>query len=334
MTLWLVRAGRFGEAEQDALDKGLVTIGWNKLPDLSGCKSRDELINLYKKTYPDAKKMTTANEAGQVWAFKEKIKKGDTVALPLKHQSAISIGEVIGDYEYHLDFGDLIHHIRRVKWLKTIARSEFDQDLLYSLGAFMTVCQIKRNDAEERIMALVRGTKLPKNEEELEESEVKIDIEQASRDEISKHIIQKFNGHDLARLVNALLQTQGYTTSQSSPGPDGGVDILAGAGQHGFDEPKICVQVKSGSSPVDAPTLRHLQGTMSNFGASQGLMVSWGGFTNKAIEEARRNFFKIRLWDEGKLLDEVLEHFDRLPDTIKAELPLKRIWTLVREEEE
>ena len=34
---------------------------------------------------------------------------------------------------------------------RPIPRSRFDQDLLFSFGAAMTVCQIKRNNAEERI---------------------------------------------------------------------------------------------------------------------------------------------------------------------------------------
>jgi restriction system protein len=330
MVLWMVRAGRHGEEEQQALEKGLVTIGWNEFPDLSKVKSRSELAVLYAKLHPNTKKMALANEVGQIWRFLDNIKIDDLVALPLKHQSAIAIGKVESNYEYRKDLGEDIHHIRRVKWIKTIPRSEFDQDLLYSFGAFMTVCQIERNNAEARVSALLKGRPLPEEEEELEAG--KLDIEQASRDQILKHISQKFKGHDLARLVEAVLQAQGYITTRSAPGPDGGVDILAGAGQLGFENPRICIQVKSSSSPVDAPTLRNLQGTMQNFNADQGLLISWGGFTSKAIEESRRTFFSVRLWDSGKLLDEILEHFEKLPDSLKTELPLKRIWTLVIEE--
>jgi len=326
----MVRAGSHGEEEQQALEKGLVTIGWEGFPNLSNVKSREELQDLYKKIHPDAKKKTVANEVGQIWRFLDNIKVGDLVALPLKLQSAIAIGKIESKYEYREDLGEDIHHTRRVKWLKTIPRISFDQDLLYSFGAFMTVCQIERNDAENRVIALLQGKALPKNEEEIEAG--KIDIELASRDQILKFIGQKFKGHDLARLAEAILQAQGYITIRSPAGPDGGVDILAGAGQLGFENPRICVQVKSQSSSIDAPTLRSLQGTMQNFNADQGLLISWGGFTSKAIEESRRSFFKVRLWDSGELLDELLSHFEKLPDSLKAELPLKRIWTLVQEE--
>ena len=57
-----------------------------------------------------------------------------------------------------------------------------------------------------------------------------IDIEQYSRDEIVKFIGRKFKGHDLARLVEAVLSAQGYVTLKSDPGPDGGVD---GSGSDG-----------------------------------------------------------------------------------------------------
>ncbi|WP_346864991.1 hypothetical protein [Methanocalculus sp. MSAO_Arc2] len=35
MTLWLVRAGRYGEREQLALEKKIAVIGWDDVPDLS-----------------------------------------------------------------------------------------------------------------------------------------------------------------------------------------------------------------------------------------------------------------------------------------------------------
>jgi restriction system protein len=72
------------------------------------------------------------------------------VALPLKSQSAIALGRIEEDYNYK-ELAPTIRHTRPVKWLKTIPRSQFDQDLLFSLGALMTVCQIKRYDAENRI---------------------------------------------------------------------------------------------------------------------------------------------------------------------------------------
>ena len=64
--------------------------------------------------------------------------------------------------------------------------------------------------------------------------------------QIREHVERNFHGHALSDLVAAVLEAEGYKVSVSSPGPDGGVDILAGKGPMGFDSPRICVQVKSG----------------------------------------------------------------------------------------
>jgi restriction system protein len=70
---------------------------------------------------------------------------------------------------------------------------------------------------------------------------------------------------------------------------------------------------------------------MQRVEAKQGLLVSWGGFTKDAIQEARNIFFTMRLWDQGALLNEIEKHYEQFEDELKAELPLKRIWTLVEE---
>jgi len=147
------------------------------------------------------------------------------------------------------------------------------------------------------------------------------------------YVNRKFKGHDLSRLVEAVLQAQGYVTENAKPGADGGVDILAGTGPMGFGNPRICLQVKSSKTPVDVTVLRSLQGAMTNFGADQGLLVSWGGFNRAVLNEARLNFFNVRLWDSTDLIKSILKNYDKLSDSLQAELPLKRIWALVIEEE-
>jgi restriction system protein len=110
------------------------------------------------------------------------------------------------------------------------------------------------------------------------------------------------------------------------------VDIIAGRGAMGFDPPFLCVQVKSTESPVDVGVLRELQGTMKNYSARQGLLVSWGGFKSSVIREAPRQFFEIRLWDADDLIRAIMDNYERFSGDIQAELPVKRIWVLVPEE--
>lgn len=342
MTLWLVRAGKYGEREDLALEKGLAAIGWEELDDLSGIKTREELDELLKKTYLEVKPKTLLNWLSQIWPFLREMQDGDLVALPLKSRSVIAIGEVAGPYEYHPELPPDAKHTRPVKWLQELPRSKFDKDLLYSLGAFMTVCRIQRNNAEERVRALLAGKPMPplhppaqmSASSEAAEWEAPPDLEQYARDQIRDYIAQKFKGHDLARLVGAVLEVQGYRVQISPEGADGGVDIIAGHGAMGFDHPRLVVQVKSGDVPVDVKVVRELQGVMKNFGADHGLIVAWGGYKASVPKEAARLFFELRLWDADELVKEVLASYERLPEALQAELPLKRIWVLVPSEEE
>src|SRR5215211_3359404 len=218
MALWLVRAGKSGQQEDVALDKSLAAIGWEDLPDLSGTQSREDLEQLYRQVYPVEKPKTVTNRVSQTWAFRQRIKEDDLVALPLKKQPAIAIGKVTGPYKYRANASDGVLHTRSVKWIrKDLPRQSLDQDLLYSLGAFMTMCQIWRNQAEERIRAIIDGNPPPPEPNGGGDGEPTPDLEEFARDQIRNHLGQNFKGHELARLVTELLKAQGYQTQMAPP---------------------------------------------------------------------------------------------------------------------
>lgn len=336
MTLWVVRCGGDGSFEQEALSQNIVGIGWGKLGNLSNIESREEVQALYARTYSEQSIKSQQNQIAQVFAFRNRINKDDLVALPLKNSPSIAFGKIKGEYKYAPSAHGFVIHQRSVDWIKELPRSSIDQDLLFSFGAFLTVFQVKRNNAELRVQALLSGARssipdVSKSEisgdyEELVEN---FDVEQFSRDQIREVIEQKFSGHALAILVGEILKAEGFTVMVSPTGPDGGVDVLAGSGVTGFEEPKIAVQVKSGSVIVDAATLRELQGTMTNFGATNGLVVSWGGFNQAAIKDARKSFLSLHTWNSDDIIDHITANWDKLPEEVRAVLRLKQIWTVL-----
>ena len=147
-------------------------------------------------------------------------------------------------------------------------------------------------------------------------------------------IAARFKGHNLTRLVEAVLQAQGYTTYRSPEGADGGADILAGSGPLGFSSPRLCVEVKSESTPIDRPTVDKLLGAVTKFGADQGLFVSLSGFKSTVQKELASSFFRVRLWTQKELLEQVFAHYEQLDEDLRAELPLKRVWMVAVPEEE
>ena len=45
-------------------------------------------------------------------------------------------------------------------------------------------------------------------------------------------------------------------------------------------------------------------------------------------------FFRVRLWTQKELLEQLFAHYDRLDEDLKAELPLKRIWIVAAQDSE
>jgi len=341
MALWLVRAGSRGEFEEKCLAENRVYLTWGELQcDLSQASSQVKIRDLLEKACPNNAAKKNVNHGSQIWAFSHRIKVGDWIALPSKIKSAVHFAKVTSEYQFDPNAQAPFYHYRSVDWFaRDIPRSSFDQDILYSLGAFMTVCQVKRNNAEQRIHKMAennwKAPLLPHDTPTDEEQPIEFtDLELLANDQIAKQITAKFKGHGMAALVDCILRAQGYTTYLSPEGPDKGVDILAGLGPMGFGEPRICVQVKSGDGPLDRPTLDQLIGTMQNVQATQGLLVSWSGFKNTVDREKASQFFRVRLWDQKDLIEQLLKYYDKLDEDIKADLPLKRIWTIANPEAE
>ena len=345
--VWLVRAGGHGEDEETALNAGLAIVGFRDAPDLNRFDSAEAIARALRERDATAPPMRSTNRSRQLWAFKSGIQLGDTVVLPCKTRSGqIALGRAAGPYEYR-DLGAEKRHVRRVEWVRPdVPRTSFQQDLLFSFGAFLTICRITRNDAERRTAAVLQGRSDPGPPEHTPdetpsapsqpevEAGLPTDIIEAAHDEITAAVRTRFRGHDMARLVEAVLQAEGFITHRSPPGPDGGADILAGMGPLGLDQPTVCVQVKATEGPSDVTIFRALQGSMTTFGASQGLLVCWGGFTQPLRNEARQQAFRITLWDQSNLVQAIYRSYEKLSAEIQAELPLKRVWALVREESE
>ncbi len=98
--------------------------------------------------------------------------------------------------------------------------------------------------------------------------------------------------------------------------------------------PRLCVEVKSQNAPIDRPTVDKLLGAITKFGAQEGLFVSWSGFKPSVYRELAASFFRVRLWTQTELLEALFDQYERLDEDIKAELPLKRIWTMAAQEDE
>jgi restriction system protein len=338
----MVRAGRVGERESWCLETQVSGGGFRETGDLSKCQSRDEVLALVKAAYPDKPIQSNRNFAAQLWMLRGRIQIGDLVVLPLKTSKQIALGRCTSGYRY-LDNDDPgKRHSIGVNWVRTdIPRTAFKQDLLFSLGAFMTICQLDRNDAEKRLSSVLGGGIDPgatipvpgSTSNELASGDLgvevnQVDIEAVALDGIRIRLLETFQSHQLADLTAAILRARGLTCVVSPPGPDKGIDIVAGGGPLGLDSPRIVVQCKSGQAPVDISVIQRLQGAMGTTGAEQALLVAFGGVNKAAAELLTNQQFKVKVWDADALVEALLQEYPRLDASIRELIPLRSVWTL------
>ena len=299
---------------------------------------------------PNAREKSISTWANQLWTLFDRVRVGDLVVLPRKATSQIALGVVSEQYRYNDDAEPDWRHVVSVDWRRTdVPRTAVKQDLLYSLGSALTICTITRNDGKWRLHQLLRTGADPGARSKpvttrdadtdpvdtdpnvTDSADSDIDLERIGKDRIQNHIAENFAGHELSRLVAAILRAEGFTVDTAPPGPDGGIDVFAGRGPLGLDSPRLIVQVKSSHAPVDVKVVRELNGVLSSQDADQGLLVAWGGVNQPARREMRNQFFRVRVWDADDLLEAVFRNYEELDKELQAELPLKQMWNLVED---
>lgn len=291
---------------------------------------------MLEQYYPGEPSKRLLNWESQLWPFSSTIAVGDLVVMPLKHRSAVAIGEIAGSYSYKGENPVDARHTRPVKWLKEVPRANFLLAHRNSMGAFMTVCRLQKHGIEAAVRAMLNGSSsqaaVPSPTAD-ELSEEQINLQETADQQIREFVAARFKNHELERLVEEVLRAKGYSVIRTGKGVDGGVDLVAGHGPMGFDSPRMIVQVKSEDSAVDVKVVRELKGLLKEFSADYGLIVAWGGFKGSVDKESMRHYFEVRLWTGDDLIRELQSVYEAVSETIQAEIPLKRIWTLTLDEE-
>lgn len=345
MTAWVIRPGKQGERAEWAWEKGYSGAGWAPVgPELLSCTSREE-VQAYAAEVFDHAPQALPNITAQLWMLLGRIQIGDLIVMPIKQTREIALGWASAPLQYLEEEEDPAKRlVIGVDWVNRVPRTAVKQDLLYTLGSVLTVFSPSRNQAEERLKALLEtGADPGMQQESLEKAAAALssvtagdtdtdpdapaiqqDIEEMALDQISELISQEFTGHGLTRLISDILQAEGFNVEESPEGPDGGIDILAGRGLLGLESPKILVQVKT--PKVDRPVVQQLTGLVSSHEADYGLIVAWGGLTTDARREVMGKRFRLKVWDDQDIIHAVLNNYDKLSSTITQALPLKQVW--------
>jgi len=334
MSIWVVRGGKFGEYENRFLNESKVYLTRDGFKtDLNKIAEQSALRSTLDEFYPTLPSSKISSWSDQIWSFAHDIQQKDWIIVPSKLSPVIHVGEIIGGYNYEKNNSDPYYHSREIKWIeKDIPRGYFPTDILYQLGGFKDI--FNADGVEKVFHTMADNDWAPTKDDDSsyeQTNELIALLQEISRDQIAQLIRNKFKGHRLAKLVKSLMEAKGYSTHMGSNDEAGSdLDILAAKGGMGFDDDsRICIQVRADDLPV--ATLDKFLGTMNDVGANYGLLVSWGGFKSNVEQERSNEFFRVRLWNQNDLIDQVLAHYEELDNYIKGEIPLKSFWTIASE---
>jgi restriction system protein len=143
-----------------------------------------------------------------------------------------------------------------------------------------------------------------------------------------KDYVDKMAPYDFQDLVAALVSAMGYHVRWiAPPGPDQGIDIIAGLDQLGLSDPRVKVQVKHRTSVASVSDVREFLSVLGQ--RDVGIFVSTGGFTKDAEELVRTHETRrLTLVDVEELLDLWSSNYLKIDETKRRLLPLKAVYYL------
>jgi restriction system protein len=154
---WKIRVDTNNKEHMSKLHECEVVIDYS-ISDLSPNLDKRGVIEIITPYYLSSSSMRLQAHAGQIFCALTLIRSGDLIIVPINSGRLIHLGKVISDKPLIRD--TIIS--RRVEWLReNIPRSHFDQDLQYSFMAIMKLCEVRRNNAFERLSAMSNGDEDP-----------------------------------------------------------------------------------------------------------------------------------------------------------------------------
>ncbi|KKN90437.1 hypothetical protein LCGC14_0228060 [marine sediment metagenome] len=324
--VWLIRPPKLGGFDERAIDSGIVTAEFGVREDLTDHIEFEMVLDEVMAANPREKAGKVENLGKQLNVLLNEIQPGDLVMHPHNQRKSVAIG--IFRPGTHADTDG--RPAREVEWLrKDILKTDLQPDFHHSMSAGNQICEMSRNNAVSRVEALVADGRDP-GPDGASAGQVTVNMDPDAILPVLKarmfaQVGSAFAGHDLAALVGALLEVEGYKVSVAPPGPDGGCDLLAARGGLGIEGPTIAGQVKSGDIVVDEPTLQALRGVMQARGADKGLLVSWSGVTRPVARELAALQLQIAYWNGAEICRRLIRDYDKMPLWVRDRLRIRMV---------
>lgn len=321
--VWHFRPQREGPFGRLLVEDGVISAEFGVRADLGEHLEREDIVDAVEIANPNEKRSRTAAMSRQLNALINEMIGGDLVICALPCGKRIRVGMLEPDLTEDEDG----RPARRVRWLHDpVPHDALMSDLRTIRGAYVPITRVNRPGITDRLKGLIRDGRDPGLSRTDQPSPRSLDdLISNERLRVRDRIESCFTGHDLASLVGELLRAEGLTVTVGAPGPDGGVDLVAGGAPLGTGFPRIVGQVKSGRQVAGDETLQALLGNLQGAGADTALLVSWSGVTRQARARAASMGFRVRIWDGDEVLRRVLDVYDQLPEWVHNRVRLEPV---------
>jgi len=133
--MWGIHGGKTGDADSLFVKQNRVAVGWDKMGDLTLLAAdREAFKTKVLEVHPDKKPGAIPNNAGQLFRFVHEVRPGDIIVYPSKNDHQVHLGTIEGGYQFNTKLEPSYAHLRAVKWLKSVPRTQFTQGALYKIG--------------------------------------------------------------------------------------------------------------------------------------------------------------------------------------------------------
>ena len=156
---WKVRAHSQADNLIEFLARKEATLDYG-IEGLRIAMTKDAIESLIRMQCPDYSEKRISAHTGQIYRILNETKRGDIFLVPTSKGTKFCIGSVDVDRPEIKDTKMTFS----IKWLRTeIPLEAFQQDMRYSFMAIMKVCEVKRNNALRRLLAIANGQADPGN---------------------------------------------------------------------------------------------------------------------------------------------------------------------------
>lgn len=150
---WKFRVGPMVTSVSEFLSRKTICVDYG-VEGLRGGQNKEAIEEILRTAYLDSTQKRISAHVGQLHTILNDISEGDIIVVPIRKSSEYCIG-IVESEQPNVNGSTICFS---VKWKRTeIPLTAFQQDLRHSFKAIMKVCEIKRNNAVDRLQNMANG---------------------------------------------------------------------------------------------------------------------------------------------------------------------------------